>query len=76
MKTNNSNASDNKVKQIVTHAKTIPIAVYQLLFLNFVLFVGLVCRSFSLIYTVGTFVFVVLFLVSVGRLTRTFNAPE
>lgn len=48
------------MKTAIKHARTIPVAVYQLLFFNIILFIGLVIRDLSVLYLLGTLVYLTL----------------
>lgn len=48
----------SKLGELVSNAKTIPAAVYHILFINLVLFVGLVLRDLSLLYILGCLAYV------------------
>ncbi len=52
-----------------------PVAVYQLAAMNFILFVGLVIRDLSVAYIIGSFVFVTLLTVVIASNFKLFPVP-
>lgn len=60
------------IKQLITNAKSIPVALYQLVVINFVIFVGTVLRDFTILYISSCFVIV---LASILLIAKLFNLP-
>ena len=67
--------SNNKVKEYVEIAKSIPPAIYHWGLLNFVMFVGFVIKDLTLLYMTGTLVLVTLVVTALGKILNMWESP-
>lgn len=72
----NATNSNNKVKEIMGKARSIPCAAYLLVALNFVMLTGLVCHDLPLHYFIGMGIFSVLLVAVIGQITTFWTVPS
>ncbi len=63
------------LKTLISNAKTIPLALYCLALINIVLFIGIVIRELSVIYLIGSFVYITLLITLISMSFNLFNIP-
>lgn len=68
--------NQHSIRDVITTAKTVPVAVYQMAAMNFILFVGLVIRDLSVAYIAGSFVFITLLTVVLATSFKLFVVPS
>ena len=68
--------SNNKVKEYVEMAKSIPPAIYHLAIINVVMFIGFVIKDLTVLYMVGTLVFITLLVAALGKVSQMWESPD
>lgn len=67
--------ANNKVKEYVEIAKSIPPAIYHLTVINLVMFIGFVIKDLTVLYMVGTLVFIALLLTCISKASGLCDTP-
>lgn len=63
------------VEKVMEAMKTLPLNLYQLALINLILFVGLVVKELTLLYMLGSLVFVIMVLSLLCTLTGAMESP-
>lgn len=72
----NTTNSNNKVKEIMGKARSVPCSAYLLIALNIVMLTGLVCCDLPLHYFIGMGIFSVLLVAVIGQITSLWKVPS
>lgn len=64
------------IEDLIKTAKSLPSALYHLVLINIILFIGLVWKELTLLYLVGSLVFVVLLILAVSKATNVWTVPD
>lgn len=64
------------IENIIQTAKSLPIALYHLVLINIILFVGLVIKELTLLYLFGSLVFMILLILAVSKATNLWVVPD
>lgn len=67
---------NNKLKEVLQKAKSVPLSAYLLILLNVIMLTGFVCHELPLSYVVGMVLFTVLLVTAVGKLTNFWPVPN
>jgi hypothetical protein len=70
-----NSSQNNKAKEIIQKAKSIPPAAYILLAVNLIMFVGFVCQDLTVLYSLGLLAFTVGVITAVGNVTGFWKVP-
>ena len=68
--------SDNKVKDMVVKARSVPPAIYHLVLLNLAMFIGFVINELTVIYMVGSLMLVVMLVAAIGKASGMWETPS
>lgn len=69
-------SSNNKVKEYVEVAKSIPPAIYHLVIINIIMFIGFVIQELTVMYMVGTLLMITLLVAAVGKVSQMWDTPD
>ena len=67
--------SESPLKTYIQKAKSIPIALYLLVMTNIILFIGLVYKELTVFYMLGSLIFVIMMITTIGCATKMWNNP-
>lgn len=64
------------IKDFIAKAKSIPLALYHLVLINIIMVIGFICKDLTVLYMAGSFLFVALLLVVLGKATGQWESPK
>ena len=64
------------LEEVIKSAKSLPTALYHLVLINLILFVGLVIKEFTLLYLFGSLVFILMLIFTVSKACNIWNVPD
>ena len=68
--------ANSSLKDIIQTAKSIPPALYHLILLNIVMFIGFVIKDLTVLYLFGSLAFVTLLIAAIGKISGLWQTPS
>ena len=64
------------IEDLIKTARSLPSALYHLVIINIILFIGLVIKELTLLYLLGSLVFVVMLILAISKATNIWIVPD
>lgn len=64
------------IEDLIKTARSLPSALYHLVIINIILFIGLVIKELTLLYLLGSLVFVVMLILAISKATNIWTVPD